>query len=91
MEMLHDNVLMKEVKDNVTTGGIALPETRKTEFSIGEVIKVGPGLMLECGEHEYTGIQLGDKVKYITKKAFDIDINGQSFKVTNASCVVCIL
>jgi chaperonin GroES len=91
MEMLSDYVLLEEVKDNVTSGGIALPESRKTEFSIGKVIAVGPGLMMECGVREPMGIQPGDKIKYITKKAYDIDIDGKSYKVINANCVICIL
>lgn len=91
MSMIGDNVLLEVQKDNMTTGGIALPDIRKTEFKIGKVIARGPGMNMECGSRTPMQVKMGDMVKFITKKAFDIDIHGKSYMVTNESCIVGIL
>ena len=91
MRMLNDNVLMEEMKDDVTAGGILMPESRQTEFSLGKVVAVGPGMMLEIGERVKVDIEVGDMVKYVTKKAYDIDVDGKQHKVTNESCIVGVI
>jgi len=91
MSMIGDNVLLEVQKNDITAGGIALPETRQTEFKIGKVLAAGPGLNMECGSRAPMQVKVGDTVKFITKRAFDIDIHGQSYMVTNESCIVGIL
>ena len=91
MSMIGDNVLLEVQKDDITTGGIALPEIRKTEFKIGKVMAVGPGMNMEGGSRAPMQVKISDIVKFITKKAFDIDIHGKSYKVTNESCIVGVL
>lgn len=89
--MLNDNVLLEEVKNDITAGGIHMPDIIKTEFSTGKVVSVGPGLMLETGIRADIEVKVGDRVQYITNKAYNIEVDGKPYKVTNESCIVGIV
>lgn len=88
MKMLNDNVLLEPIKDNLTAGGIHLPESRQTDFLLGKVIACGPGLLLECNERGAMAVKEGDIVPYIPKKAFDIVVNGKDCVITTESFIV---
>lgn len=91
MSMIGDNVLLEVQKDDMTTGGIALPETRQTAFKVGKVMAVGPGMNMECGSRAPIQVKVGDMVKFPDKKAFVIDIHGKSYMVTTEGYIVGIL
>ena len=65
LEPLGDRVVVKpSPKEEVTKGGIVLPDTAKEKPQEGEVIAVGPGRMTEEGKRVAMDVKVGDIVIY---------------------------
>ena len=62
---LADRVVVKPiVMEEVTKGGILLPDTAKEKPQEGEVVAVGPGRMAEDGKRIPMEVKVGDVVIY---------------------------
>lgn len=61
---LHDRILIKRVEEEVTSGGIVIPDSAKEKPSRGQVIAVGNGKLLENGEIRPLDVKKGDKVLF---------------------------
>ena len=62
---LGDRVVIKAVpKEEVSKGGIVLPDTAKEKPQEGEIIAVGPGKLSEDGKRIAMEVKVGDKVIY---------------------------
>ena len=63
LKPLADRVIVKpSVKEEVTKGGILLPDTAREKPQEGEVVAVGPGKLGEDGKRIEPEIKKGDKV-----------------------------
>ena len=62
---LADRVVVKPmVEEEVTKGGIVLPDTAKEKPQKGKVVAVGPGKLSEEGKPIPMDVKKGDKVIY---------------------------
>ena len=61
---LHDRVLIKRTEEEVTSGGIVIPDSAKEKPSKGQVIAVGKGKLLENGEIRPLDVKKGDTVLF---------------------------
>ena len=65
LEPLGDRVVIKPSKrEEVTKGGILLPDTAKEKPQEGEVIAVGPGKVTDEGTRIAMDVKVGDTVIY---------------------------
>jgi len=65
MKPLGDRVVVRPIsEEEVTKGGIILPDTAKERPQRGEVIAVGPGRLDENGKRIAMEVKKGDKVIY---------------------------
>jgi len=65
LKPLADRVVIKPiVKDEITRGGIVLPDTAKEKPQEGEVVAVGPGKLGEDGKRIEMEVKKGDRVIY---------------------------
>jgi len=63
LKPLADRVVVKPiVKEEVTKGGIVLPDTAKEKPQEGEVIAVGPGKLADDGKRMEMELKKGDRV-----------------------------
>jgi chaperonin GroES len=63
LELFGDLVMLREIKDEVTEGGIMLPDGSTTEGPRkGEVVAVGPGLLKEDDSYSLMNVAVGDMV-----------------------------
>jgi chaperonin GroES len=67
--------------DEVTPGGIFLPEQAKEQKQRGTVIAVGPGKMLNSGERAAPSVKAGDEVIYPRWGGSEIEIDGDTYKI----------
>ena len=73
LQPLGDRVVVKPMpKEEVTKGGIVLPDTVKEKPQEGKVIAVGPGKMTEDGKRIPMDIKVGDTVIYAKYGGTDI-------------------
>jgi chaperonin GroES len=65
LQPLADRLVVKPTqKEEMTKGGIYLPDTAKEKPQEGEVIAVGPGRMTDDGKRIVMELKVGDKVIY---------------------------
>jgi chaperonin GroES len=82
IEPLGDRVVIKPTpKEEVSKGGIVLPDTAKEKPQEGKIIAVGPGRLTEDGNRIAMEVKKGDKVLY-SKYA------GTEFKLDDEELVI---
>jgi chaperonin GroES len=75
---LHDRVLVKRVEvEEITSGGIIIPDTAKEKAVEGEVIAVGPGARDETGTIIPLEVKPGDLVVFGREAGADLVVDGQ--------------
>ncbi|RLC59193.1 MAG: co-chaperone GroES [Chloroflexi bacterium] len=79
---LGDRVVIKPTpKEEVSKGGIVIPDTAKEKPQEGKIIAVGPGKLSEDGKRIAMEVKVGDKVIY-SKYA------GTEFKVDDEELII---
>jgi len=82
IEALGDRVVIKPTpKEEVSKGGILLPDTAQEKPQEGKIIAVGPGRLSEDGKRIAMEVKKGDKVIY-SKYA------GTEFKLDDEELVI---
>jgi len=65
LQPLADRVIVRPIeREEVTRGGIVLPDTAKEKPQEGEVLAVGPGRLSEDGKRIAMDVKVGDVVVY---------------------------
>ncbi|MDZ7615903.1 MAG: co-chaperone GroES [Patescibacteria group bacterium] len=86
---LEDRVVVEPVEaEEVTAGGILLPDTAKEKPQRGTVLAVGPGKLLDSGERGGLSVAVGDEVIYGKYAGTDIEVDGRDVKILRESDVL---
>jgi chaperonin GroES len=65
LKPLGDRVVIEpQERESMTASGLVLPDTSKEKPQEGKVVAVGPGRLLESGEHTEVEVKVGDRVIY---------------------------
>lgn len=92
LEPVNDRIVVRPIESSVTTGGIHLPSTVANEKNAkGTVIAVGPGYILQSGEHKKTQVKVGDTVIYEKFNASEIEVDKQKLFVMPENAVLSII
>src|SRR5580692_10437625 len=79
---LDDRVVVEPKEaDEVTAGGILLPDTAKEKPQRGAVLAVGPGKLLDSGERGSLSVMIGDEVIYGKYSGSEIELDGREVKI----------
>lgn len=82
LRLLDDRVLVQPDEANqITPGGIVLPDQAKEKPARGTVISVGPGLRLESGERSPLAVNVGDRVLYTKFGGAEVEHEGREMKM----------
>jgi len=88
---LGDRIVVKPgPQEEVTRGGIVLPDMAKKKPREGEVMAVGPGKLLENGERAPMEIVVGDVVVYSEYGGTEITVNGEDYMILDEGSVLAI-
>ncbi len=90
---LNDHVVVKPLKpEEVTKGGIVLPDTAREEKpEQGEVIAVGPGKLLENGQRAPMSVHVGDKVLFTKYAPDEVETDRETYLVIAEEKILGIL
>jgi chaperonin GroES len=89
LKPLDDRVVVKPLDpEEITAGGIVLPDTAKEKPQRGEVIAVGPGRLLDSGERSAIGLEVGDEVLFGKYGGTEIEIDGEDVKILRESDIL---
>jgi len=82
---LGDRVLIKQIdSEEVTKGGIVLPDTAKEKPQEGEVLAVGPGKILDNGQRAPMEVNVGDRVLFAKYAGSEIKQGGEEYMILNS-------
>jgi chaperonin GroES len=78
IEPLGDRVVIKPTpQEEVSKGGIVLPDTAKEKPQEGKIIAVGPGRLTEDGKRIAMDVKKGDKVIYSKYAGTEFRLDGE--------------
>ncbi|NLG97374.1 MAG: co-chaperone GroES [Chloroflexi bacterium] len=77
--------------EEVTAGGIVLPETAKEKPQRGKVLSVGPGDRDEDGNRIAMDVEVGDTVLFAKYAGTEIKMNGQKLLILRESDLLAIV
>jgi chaperonin GroES len=79
---LNDRVLVKRLaEEEVTKGGIIIPDSAKEKPAEGEVIAIGPGKLNDKGERVATDLKAGDKVLFSKYGGTEVNLGGEDYLI----------
>lgn len=86
---LDDRIVVEPVEaEEVTAGGIVLPDTAKEKPQRGTVLAIGAGKLLDSGERGALSVAVGDEVIYGKYAGSDIEIDGREVKILRESDIL---
>jgi len=92
IQPLGDRVLVQPVKeDEVTKGGIIIPDTAKEKPQQGTVVAVGTGKLDDQGKKIAFNVKKGDKVLMPKYGGSEIKLDGKEYQIMREDDILCIL
>ena len=89
LQPLADRVVVKPIeREEVTKGGIVLPDTAKEKPQEGEVIAVGPGRLSEDGKRIAADVKVGDRIIYPKYGGTEITIDDEELIILRESDIL---
>jgi len=89
IQPLADRIVVKPVeREEVTRGGIVLPDTIKEKPQEGEVLAVGPGRMTDDGKRVAMDVKVGDIVVYAKYGGTEIKVDDEELMILNESNIL---
>ena len=78
-------------QEEITAGGIVLPETAKEKPQQGNVLAVGPGDRDEDGKRIAMDVAVGDKVLFAKYSGTEIKLDGKKLLILRESDLLAIV
>ncbi len=89
LQPLADRVIVKPIeKEEVTKGGIVLPDTAREKPQEGKVLAVGPGRLSEDGKRLAMDVAVGDVVVYAKYGGTEIKIEDEELVILRESDIL---
>jgi len=89
---LGDRVVIKPTpREEVSKGGIVLPDTAKEKPQEGEIIAVGAGKLTDDGKRLPMDVKVGEKVIYSKYAGTEVKLDGEEFILVRQSDVLAVV
>jgi chaperonin GroES len=89
LQPLADRLVVRPLeREEVTKGGIVLPDTAKERPQEGEVVAAGPGRLTEEGKRIELDVKVGDIVVYAKYGGTEIKVDGEELMILRESDVL---
>lgn len=88
---LGDRVVIEPSEsEEMTAGGIVLPDAAKKKPQEGKVVAVGPGRVLDSGKRSELGVKVGDLVVYAKYGGTEVKIQGKDYVILEADQIYAV-
>jgi chaperonin GroES len=92
LKPLGGRVIVEPIEqEEMTPGGIILPETAKEKPQEGKVLAAGPGERNEKGERIPMELKVGDKVLFAKYSGTDIKMDGKKLLIMRESDILAVV
>jgi len=81
-------VIKPSKREEVSKGGIVLPDTAKEKPQEGEVVAVGPGKMTDDGKRIAMDVKVGDIVVYARYAGTELKVDEEELIVVRESDIL---
>lgn len=89
---LHDRILVKRTAENdVTAGGIIIPDSAKEKPHKGEIVAAGNGRILEDGTVLPLEVKVGDAILFGKYAGTELKLEGQEYIMMREDDVLGVL
>jgi chaperonin GroES len=89
---LADRIVVEPIEqEEVTAGGIILPETAKEKPQQGKIVAAGPGRTDEKGKRVDMEVKVGDKVLYAKYSGTEIKQDGKKLLILRESDILAVM
>ena len=89
---LGDRILVQRLEaEEMTAGGIILPETAKEKPKEGRVIAIGEGRTLDNGDKSTFSVKEGDLVLFTSYAGTDVKYQGDEYMIMREDDVLAII
>ncbi|MBI9017894.1 MAG: co-chaperone GroES [Phycisphaerae bacterium] len=89
---LDDRVVVKQTEaQEVTAGGIVLPDSAKEKPQQGTIVAIGAGKMLESGKRGEMCVKVGDEIFYGKYAGSELEVDGEKFVILREGEILAVL
>jgi len=89
---LHDRILVRRVEENeITRGGLIIPDSAKDKPQEGEVISAGKGKSNEEGTVRPLDVKAGDRILFGKYAGTEVKLDGEEFLIMREEEVLGII
>jgi len=92
LKPLGDRLVIEPIEqEEITAGGIVLPETAKEKPQQGKVLAAGPGARDDEGKRIPMDVKVGDKVLYAKYSGTEFKMNSKKYLILRETDLLAIL
>jgi chaperonin GroES len=92
VQPLDDRILVKQSEaEEVTAGGIVLPDSAREKPQRGKVVSVGPGKLLDNGQRGEMALKKGDEIFYRKYGGTEIEMGKDDYMILRESDVLAVI
>ncbi|MEM6943515.1 MAG: co-chaperone GroES [Pseudomonadota bacterium] len=89
---LHDRVLVRRIEsEEMTKGGLIIPDTAKEKPQEGEVVAVGAGAKDDDGDRIALDVKAGDRILFGKWSGTEVKIDGEDLLIMKESDILGIV
>ncbi|MCH8880428.1 MAG: co-chaperone GroES [Planctomycetes bacterium] len=89
---LGDKVIIKRVDaEDVTAGGIVLPDSAKEKPKRGLIKAIGDGKLLDSGERSKLQVKKNDEVLFTSYAGTEVKVGGEEYIIMDESDILAVL
>jgi len=86
---LDDRVVVEPLEaEEMTAGGIVLPDAAQEKPQRGKVVAAGPGKLLDSGSRGELSVKIGDEVIFGKYGGSEVEIDGDEYKILRESDIL---
>jgi chaperonin GroES len=91
LKPLSDRIIVRATEaEEITKGGIVLPDSAQEKPREGEVIAAGPGKVLESGTLVPMEVKVGDKVMYSKYGGTEVKVGADEYVILRQDDILAI-
>jgi chaperonin GroES len=91
VEPLSNRVIVRPIEtEEVSKGGIILPDTAKEKPQEGEIIAVGPGRVTDEGVRIPMEVKVGDRIIFAKYAGTEVKLNDEKLMIMSESDIMAI-
>lgn len=92
VEPLGDKIVVKRLEaEEITAGGIVLPDSARDKPQQGRVLSVGDGKLLNDGSRSPHLVKEGDRVVFSSYAGHEISIDGNDLLIMSSDDIMAVL